>query len=1107
MLTDGTQITPSAVRDWCEETKSRVATLSPEIAQRYADPALYEHYCRTAQLFGSQLQDNVLTYAAFLHGVWDSKWIRDWLDLPQEVRDIIDDRRRLLALAPHDADVPSHLIADVFPKLRSRRSVVLLVIEQLDHLDATGSFRDFARHFRRNPSGRPEAPLLIPQASFAAERDQVAYLRILNTAAQSCGLWFERNLADDLALYHREQRLFDRLVDFVCEDRTRSETKRRSTFVRELVPDLEVAWEWHHVGSLARALGPDSALWSQRLSVAGMVTIVCKDPAECYKTLARLHLRDDVEHQTRDIEDFVGSSSNNGYEAIHTALLPDSGNGNSGAIRIRIITDRSQKLRSEPISIPIFGAAQERLRTRDTQCIVVFAHDGKPISLPIGSTILNFCYEVHSHFVATARQAFVNRIPVDLLTRLEDGDVVRIELGPGPRPLPRDWRNSVAPGTGSKIAKAFRASYRPKQVEAGRLALRAALTTRVPTIALDDDSLDSLLQTVAVQLSSANEATIGTDPAVWLRQFADVQRGTVAWQLLETCADRVADELRRSDVLDEESLTIPKHLHAAFDRIERCATCRPTIGQNVGALIIERRLVIHVLGRPCSVHAEPIEWQKRFGIGHYWTVEMVNRVGIASDLLNEVARVGIDVIDHVGASLGPGWAVLRIHVRALSMEKNQILEQGLRNVPGVLRILTPTHPVIPILEGVLPARTRPKAIAAVETPFVCGDPVSTERFYGRADELHELRRAFQTATSADARRGVGVFVRGPFKVGKTSLVDEFLRELQREQYKTTVVSLTARPLEGWSAFERRLCLEAAKGSVSGVAGHQGTVQSQPDNCVGVVESALSDTSRSFVIFIDEAVHLFGSAAAEGTLHRAIDVFETLRSLPRTLVICAGPESHFFALPESTLNILRGWQQLSVAPLHWKDVKQLLCAEKLGARGLRIRLHDSLARSICNYLGGNPYWANILAKAMLDATRHLPLELMGDASVRRYRHEHFVNAKAALIGFREAFRDRLNPPSVLEQDASLPRRVLVILARTAGQTSDGQRRGLSTDAVIRELHTEIQSVHGSSVADTLACLLSQGSVRVSTERSEAVWEIDCGALADHVMLFQPAEEYA
>lgn len=1068
---------PPELESWQREMLARIELQDATFAARYLDPGRLAHYRRLSTFLWEETHDQDLARAAFLHGVRDpAQLARLGLEPEGTLGRILQDRVRLRDIDEGGSDVAEHIVADFLPSLQDPRSVALAAIEFLDHLDPGLSVRAFTRRFQQSPDAclRDFRPVADGFANAVAD---VNFIRtVAAPAARFAGLWFLQNLAEDVSFFYTEPQRFASLLDFVLKSENKCQVEDRRDRIREALikldlPQQNINWEWHHIASLGRRISRqgDAAELHAKLSACGMVTVVCPSPEMCYRVVATLHMHECWHHQTRGIDDWIGSPSDSAYEAFHTVLAPRSKDGmgwGAPSIRVRVIPLDAQEKRFQIL----FNGWGNRFRSRPLagsgKRLLVFANDGSPRFLRPGSGILNFAASIHHRMVAYAGGATVNGEHVSVLHHLKEGDVVHLQLAAEPVPLPQEWQAHVAPGTERRIVKAHKRYFQPGQINKGRQLLRERMGPLPVAKELDVDTLDGYLEEA---LSAAKDRHIPVcQPAWFLRQLVT---GDLPGDSIQRVVDTLRNLLSSARRLAIEGLEVPSELREIFEQIVLCPECKPTVDSDVAATVQAGVLCIHLAGRVCARGGIPIKWQRRFTSGQHFVVETTNRTGVAAELLWVFSKRGIDIADHASAALGIGWAVLRLHVQTLKSETIAEILCEMRCVKGVLRVFGPHDHTPPYLESALPPREQYKMLSAVNpSPYLCGPAITDGRhFYGRRVELAEIWRLANLALGQAADAGQMAFVTGPKKYGKTSLVNQFLRELCQRKRDCLCLFQRASAGEHWGAFCARLGQQFSR---------QAGRSAPSVGAIALLNDLRSQASRPVVLAIDEAMPLLIGSAAAGQTADVLDFVRLVFRSPGVFVLWCGVDADLGDYSAPLASVWEAVPAIRLAPLDWPEVMNLLEAGNVTGRGVSISVEPSLAEQICRYVNGNPYWCNLLGEKVFR------LEGGASGSGVRFRASSYAEARNSLMENRTAFQDRVG-----EDPASLEFRILKLLAGAARRN----RRRVRFDAIVANFaDNPIAETHRA-----LRRLSLRGAARPAAGGQSPTWQIEAPILADYI----------
>ncbi len=1055
-----------SLNDWRASVAEALAEF-PLTAPLYGPDGNRSHYTRVSDLLLERFHDKALAMAGFLHGANPTELaaISERFRIDCDVRLILEERNKLRSIGGRGAEsrfaedgpeVARLLVGNVLPLIRDARSVVLFVCEQIDHLDPGGIFSAWTLRFESSPALLPDRALRRKtKDSFPDVTARARFLRyVVAETAESFGMWPERNTAQDLALAHEYRDRFRDIVNWVVAENSRETTSRnRVNFVQERLrggpAPHAVEWEWHHVAKIDAQLAADGAsrtdpitrsLWDRRFDRLGYVTVVLETAPQCYAALARLHRSG--EFIERSIRDHIGAPRFSGYEALHTVLTrPGSRPDFPDLIRVHIMTKKSWDARRNATAARHLKKMKARVKSERHASLRVIAHDGRALDLPLGSTVLNFALHIHSALLPRLRGAIVNRTSVGVLHPLQEGDVVSLTLDDTPQLLPSGWEKNVPASTVERIRNNFRREFGEPLEKNGRRWLRQFLAragrNEISDAELDDYVLEDGRAMVKNQphlTASYIYRQLGIHDA--REQGVDLGHTMFDAVRASAFASAVANRIREN-IADEANFEIPIQLAGQFDRIRVCSKCSPSEKEPRSANVADRILYIHRLSAHCAENALTLRRQRPPADDqHYFIVETTNRMGVGAEVLSVFQRHNVDLSELIGRRLAPGWGVFRIGADHIAPERRAQIKAALGSMSGVIRVVSPDEPSVPIFDDLLPAPTAPVPYWIQPAPYQAGPPIDDDRyFYGMGRELTELTHYFDMV-AANETSGEFVFVTGPLRVGKTSVVKQFLRRIGRDPSRPHVSIYHFPTVERWTqiaAKVRKKLLDKLPNAPAPVR--------EATRLEDVVVAIREHTGEPVVVVLDEIAGLLAANSAWPEELAAFNRFqERLRGTPGVLVIWIGPALAFELLDPDVRQLLNTSRRLRVGVLEEDEVEALLRAQKMGP-AYEIN-PKKVVPNITQVTAGNPFWISHLALQMFDLAK--PPD---GSRVITYSHLRLAAAKHRVFLDSDAFADRIEA----KHDQANPgarrtkRRILQVFA--------DPRVRLTTDQLTAELAGE------------------------------------------------------
>jgi len=232
--------------------------------------------------------------------------------------------------------------------------------------------------------------------------------------------------------------------------------------------------------------------------------IIVKDVPTCYEVLGHIHNM--YKAIPGRFKDYLSNPKPNGYQSLHTSVIGPYANRIEIQIRTRDMHDVAENgiaahwlykqkegktvspsdekhpqyawLRQLIEALQNTDDPQEFMENTKMDLfednVFVFSPKGDLISLPHGSTPLDFAYSVHSAVGHRCQSAKVNGRIVPLRTKLQNGDQVEIITNKAQNPSP-GWREFVVSAKAkAAINRYLRSLEREEQVRLGREMLEKA---------------------------------------------------------------------------------------------------------------------------------------------------------------------------------------------------------------------------------------------------------------------------------------------------------------------------------------------------------------------------------------------------------------------------------------------------------------------------------------------------------------------------------------------------------------------------------------------------------------------------------------------------------
>ena len=313
---------------------------------------------------------------------------------------------------------------------------------------------------------------------------------------------------EDLSMRYLYPKEYHELVDLV-----NSKREERDEFVKQVSELLRAALEpkgfrfeingrAKHFYSIYRKMKRQNVSIDEIYDLIAIRIIVDGSETDCYSILGEVHAMWKPYRNDR-IKDYIAVKKSNGYRSIHTTVVGPIG---SRPFEIQIRTKEMHRFDEygvaahwkykdgntdpeldekiswirEIMEVHENDAdnSEEYLNAMKTELfldeVFAFTPQNDLKCLPIGSTVVDFAYAIHSEVGNKCVGGKINSRIVPLSTKIKNGDVVEIITSPNARPS-RDWMRFVAsPATKARIRQYFKHTMRDENIRIGRDMLIAA---------------------------------------------------------------------------------------------------------------------------------------------------------------------------------------------------------------------------------------------------------------------------------------------------------------------------------------------------------------------------------------------------------------------------------------------------------------------------------------------------------------------------------------------------------------------------------------------------------------------------------------------------------
>jgi len=310
-------------------------------------------------------------------------------------------------------------------------------------------------------------------------------LDIYAPIAHKLGIASIKGELEDMALKYLDPDAYKLLVRRIAQKREEREAKTQE-FIKEIKGklkeqgiDADIQGRAKYFYSIYKKMKEDHKEFNEIFDLIAIRVVVSTVP-QCYAALGIIH--ELYAPKPRRFKDYIAVPKSNGYQSLHTSVI----GGHGRILEIQIRTKDMHIIAEEGLAAHWRYKGHERDKKFDRKLawlkqllewkrhsasakdfvetvqidlfeneIVVFTPKGDPVSLPEGSTVVDFAYEVHTNIGNHCARAEVNGKIVPLNHVLKSGDIVHIITKGNAKPA-RNWLTFVKTG---KARSHIRAAY------------------------------------------------------------------------------------------------------------------------------------------------------------------------------------------------------------------------------------------------------------------------------------------------------------------------------------------------------------------------------------------------------------------------------------------------------------------------------------------------------------------------------------------------------------------------------------------------------------------------------------------------------------------------
>ncbi|MCI5840187.1 MAG: bifunctional (p)ppGpp synthetase/guanosine-3',5'-bis(diphosphate) 3'-pyrophosphohydrolase [Peptoniphilaceae bacterium] len=322
--------------------------------------------------------------------------------------------------------------------------------------------------------------------------------------AEKLGIYIIKSELEDLCFKYLDKENYYELAEMVNKKRREREeyvdkiTEKINELLSDMNIDYEISGRPKSLYSIYKKMINQHIDFDQVYDLTA-IRVIVNTIAECYAVLGKIH--GEWKPLPNKIKDYIAQPKQNGYKSLHTTVFGYQGEPFEVQIRTKEMHreneygiaahwrykadgrknvtnyDRGLNYMREFLEFKESGAEEtSNLEFMDTLKKDFLADEifprtpkGKIINLPVGSTVVDFAYKVHTDVGNNCIGAKINGRIVQLDSKLQSDDIVSIITSKNSSGPSRDWLTFVKTNQAkTKIKQYFKKHERAKNIEIGK---------------------------------------------------------------------------------------------------------------------------------------------------------------------------------------------------------------------------------------------------------------------------------------------------------------------------------------------------------------------------------------------------------------------------------------------------------------------------------------------------------------------------------------------------------------------------------------------------------------------------------------------------------------
>ena len=335
--------------------------------------------------------------------------------------------------------------------------------------------------------------------------------------------------------------------------------------------------------------------------------------------------------------------------------------------------------------------------------VFVFTPKGRIVSLPAGSTPIDFAYAIHSGVGNSMIGAKVNNRIVGIDTQLKNGDIAEILTSKAAKGPSRDWLNICQSNQArTKIKQWFKKEKREENIVHGRASFEAEMKRLVlPLSALSDEELSAaLLKKLSFENWDDMYAAIGYGGLTAVKAV-----GKIRDDIIKAVRAQESEKIPKNLRTNPDSEAVKNNRHAVggviVEDIDSCMIkfskcCTPVPGDSIIGFITKGFGVsVHRCDCPNAANRDDPKTAARW-VNVHWAnaeeqpfettleLECITRDGLLLDVATAMTTARVRLKELFGKDIPGGKSIFTVKFEVKNVAELDSIRNKLLSVPDVI---------------------------------------------------------------------------------------------------------------------------------------------------------------------------------------------------------------------------------------------------------------------------------------------------------------------------------------------------------------------------------------------------------------------------------------